>query len=197
MVETADVLQILLAAVLAPALVLAGVLDWACHRRMRIEHNAGIKECALHLAMLLQLGCALLAVLLLELNALLFTLLFGLLLAHELSYVADLRHAEATRRIPAVEQWVHGFQHMLPWVAFAGLLALHPGQALAALHAPGHAGDWRLAAKAQALPGAYVVGLMGAALVFNALPFVEEFWRALSALRAQRRPGPQAPAAGA
>lgn len=179
---TASLLQALLAFGCVPLLAAAGVLDWALHRQQRIEHSAGLRESLLHLLMIGLLGSAILAALLLQPTAGLLALLSGLLLLHELSYLADLKVATARRRIPVLEQWVHGFQHLLPWAGLAGLMALSPAQALALLQWPGEVADWALRVKPEP-PWVYTGVLLAVTLVLNVLPFVEEAWRCMRAGR--------------
>ncbi|MGQ3055449.1 MAG: diguanylate cyclase [Roseateles sp.] len=175
------VIQALLAWVWTPALVMAGALDWACHRHLRIEYSAGLSESLLHLLMLAEVGAALLAALFLQPTAGLFVLIALALLLHEATYALDLRVALARRRIPAVEQWVHGFQHVLPWAGLAGLMALSPGQAQALLALGGEAPEWSLRLKATPPHPVYTAATLTAALLFNGLPFVYEAWRSLRA----------------
>lgn len=188
--ETAALLHTLMAFVWVPMLVLAGVLDWACHRRLRIEETAGLPESLLHLLMLGLLGTALLGGVFLQPTAGLLAAATVLLLLHEASYAADLRVALARRRIPAFEQWVHGFQHLLPWAGLTGLLALAPGQALALVGLGGEVADWALRLK-QPLPSPLYTGaLVAAALLFNVLPFLSEARRsARAAAREAQRSG--------
>jgi hypothetical protein len=180
--DTASLLQALLAFVWAPLLVAAGVMDWALHRAQRIEFTAGLGESLLHLAMLVLVGSAILAALLLETTAGLLLLLILVVLLHDLAYLADLRIALASRRIPVAEQWVHGFQHLLPWAGLACLLALAPEQTLALLQWPGYAADWGLHVKDQP-PWRYTVVLLLVSLLLNVAPFIEEAWRSLKAAR--------------
>ncbi|KQW43277.1 MULTISPECIES: hypothetical protein [unclassified Roseateles] len=179
--DSAALVQALLAFVWTPALVLAGALDWACHRHERIELNAGLSESLLHLLMLAELGTALLAALFLQPTAGLFVLIALALLLHEATYALDLRVALARRRIPAIEQWVHGFQHVLPWAGLAGLMALSPGQAQALLGLAGEAPDWSLRLKATPPHPVYTAATLTAALLLNGLPFLHEAWRSLRA----------------
>jgi len=183
--DTASLLQGLLAFAWAPLLVAAGVMDWALHRAQRIEHTAGLAESALHLAMLVLVGSAILAALLLEPTAALLAALAAVVLLHDLAYLADLRVALARRRIPVAEQWVHGFQHLLPWAGLSCLLALAPDQALALLHVPGHAADWGLRFKADP-PWTYTAAMFGVSMLLNVLPFCEEAWRSARAAQRQR-----------
>lgn len=185
--DTASLLQALLAFVWAPLLVAAGVMDWALHRVQHIELTAGLPESLLHLAMLVLVGSAILAALLLETTAGLLALLILVVLLHDLAYLADLRIALASRRIPVAEQWVHGFQHLLPWAGLACLLALAPGQTLGLLHVPGHEAEWGLRFKQQP-PWGYTAWLLGVSLALNVAPFAEEAWRSWRAASRHGRP---------
>lgn len=180
--STAALLEAMLAFVWAPLLIAAGVMDWALHRAHRIELTAGLRESLLHLAMLVLVGSAILAALLLQTTAGLLLLLMAVVLLHDLSYLADLKVALASRKIPVAEQWVHGFQHLLPWAGLACLLALAPGQALALLQLPGHEADWAIRFKQQP-PWGYTAGLLVVSLLLNVLPFGEEAWRSWKAAR--------------
>ena len=181
--DSAALVQALLAWVWMPLLVLAGALDWACHRRLRIEFSAGLPESLLHLLMLALLGSALLGGLLLAPSAGLFAAIVVALLLHEASYAADLKVALASRQIPALEQWVHGFQHLLPWAGLAGLMALSPEQALALLRLSETAPDWSLRLKDDPPAWRYTAGVLLAAGALNVLPFLQEAWRSARARR--------------
>lgn len=183
---TALLLQQLLLWGLLPLWLLAGFGDWLCHRVQRIEHDAGTRESLLHWLMLLEMGPALAAALLLEINAAVLALLLVLCLAHELTTWWDLRYAAARRRIPPVEQWVHALQFSLPWTGLAALALIHHDQAAALLGAG--VPDWRLALKAQPLPPAYLLGVAVAGGLLVALPFAEELLRCRrAAFKAARR----------
>lgn len=172
--DSADFIRLLLGFVWVPLLMLAGLLDWACHRHLRIEYTAGLRESALHLVMLALLGTAILAALYLEPTAGLLCLLLAALVLHDITYAADLRVALARREIPALEQWVHGFQHLLPWAGLAGIMALAPGQTLALLGLASQPADWQLRLKSPLPPAAYTAALITAALLLNVLPFLSE-----------------------
>lgn len=183
--DTPSLLRALLAYVWAPALALAGVLDWTLHRQQRIELTAGLKESALHLVMIAAVGSGLLAALMLQTTAGVLLLILLLALLHEGLYLLDLNVALARRRIPLLEQWVHGFQHLLPWAGVAAMVALAPGQAAALVGRGAEPPDWSWRWAESPPPAAYVGTLLAAALVLNILPFAEESWRCLRA--AQRR----------
>ncbi len=181
MLDSADLVRMLLAFVWVPLLMLAGVLDWACHRHLRIEHTAGLPESLLHLLMVALLGSAILAALYLEPSAGLLCLLLAALVLHDIAYAADLHVALARRTIPALEQWVHGFQHLLPWAGLAGIMALAPGQTLSIVGLSDATPDWTIRLKTSLPPPTYSAALIGSAFLFNVLPFLLEARRSARA----------------
>jgi hypothetical protein len=124
-----------------------------------------------------------------------FVLLMLALVLHELAYAADLKVALSRREIPALEQWVHGFQHLLPWAGLAGLLALSPAQTRALLGLSAEVPDWSLRLKDVLPSGHYIAALLAAALIFNVLPFMSEAWRSAKVWRGldRNRPGCPSP----
>jgi len=176
--ETAAILQPLLLYVLLPVWLLAGLADWWLHRIHRIELTAGWWESLLHVAMVLELGVAVLLVLLLEVNAIVLALLVTACTIHEITLWNDLRYAAARRPIPVAEQWVHGWQIVLPWAALALLALMHADQSLALIGLGGSAPDWQLRPKAPPLPPGQIVSVLTAAALLVAVPFAEELLRA-------------------
>jgi hypothetical protein len=166
-----------------PLWALAGLADWFCHRRQKMELTAGIGESLLHLLMLAILGPALVAALLLELNAMLLSLLLLAALAHEGVFWWDLFYASSRRTITPVEQWVHSVQFAVPWVGVVGLLLLHREQALAIIGAADVLADWSFRAKSEPLPATYVAAVVSVGLLFECLPFAEELARCYRARR--------------
>lgn len=172
--------RLLLMYAVFPLWVAAGLADWSCHRRTRIEHTSGLAENAFHWALLAQMGLASLAVALLEVNAAVLLLVFAAFLAHELTTYVELRYTVPRRRVGPFEQMVHSFMEMLPLVALA-LLAVIAWDQVLALFDLGDP-DFELRPKAQPWPDAYLGVALAAAVVFNVLPMVEETvrcWRRL------------------
>ncbi len=180
---TALLVQRLLLYVLLPMWLLAGFGDWLCHRVQRIEHSAGVKESLLHALMLGELGVGIAAVLLLEVNAAVLALALLACVAHELTTWWDLGYATSRRRIPPVEQWVHGVQFALPWVGLVALMVIHRGQAAALFGASGAPADWSWRWKTPPLPPAQLAALAAAALLLVIGPFAQELWRCVRAQR--------------
>lgn len=161
----------------APVWILAGFADFACHRAMRIEHSAGVRESLLHLFMLAELGIGVLCALLLELTTAAFAIILLACVAHEVTMCADLAYAESQRRIPWYEQWVHGLQQAVPWVAVGALMLLHAPQAMALFGLGDVPPDWGLRPKQAPLPAWYLVSFFGSGLLLVIGPFLQEFRR--------------------
>ena len=171
--------------VVAPLWLVVGFLDYACHRQQRIEATAGLHESNLHLLMLAELGAGVIVALFLELNAIALALLLLACVAHEFTVLRDLSYAQSRRRIPWFEQWVHGLQQAVPWVAFAALVLLHWPQALALVGLGDAPADWRLRLKSEPLPASYIVAFLGAGAVAVVAPFLSEWRRCRRRARAR------------
>lgn len=173
----------LLMVLVLPLWVLAGLADWACHRRTRIELTGGLRESAFHWLMFLQMGLAVLAALFLEINAAVLVLGALLFLAHEFTTWLELRYVVGRRELRPLEQMVHSFLELLP---LAGLLLL------AVLFFQGQGGAdpgpaWTLRLKPSPLPTGYLVAALCGVAGLNGLPLVEESWRCIRARRAAAR----------
>lgn len=175
--ETALLLRGLLLYGLMPVWLLAGFADYCCHRALHIEYSAGVKESLLHLLLLGELGIGLLAALLFEIDAAVLALLIAACVSHELTVWWDLAYAASRRKIPVPEQWVHGLQQAIPWVALAALMLLHPAQALALFGLGGADPDWSLRLKTEPLSLPYLAAFAVAALLLVLLPFLAEYRR--------------------
>jgi hypothetical protein len=167
-----------------PLWIVAGLLDWWCHRRTRIESTSGLKENLFHWVLFGQAGLALAAAALLEANAAVLLLVAAAFLAHELTTYVELRYTVPRRPVLPFEQMVHSFMELLPLVLLV----------LLAVIAWDGAGGGRglvpaLAFKAQPWPAGYLLAVVAAAGLFNVLPLAEECRRCLRS-RTPRRPAP-------
>jgi hypothetical protein len=170
-----------------PMWMAAGLADWACHRALRIEASSGLKESLLHLAMMAQVGLGILSGLAFDPTALLFSVLGLCCIAHEVTTWWDLAYANATRRVPAYEQWVHGIQQCLPWAALTALALAHPDQALATLGLGTAQPVWQLRWRDPPLPPWGWVAVLGGSALCVVLPLLNETWRTLRASRHSAR----------
>ena len=169
--------QLVLMAAVFPLWVAAGLADWACHRRTRIERTSGLAENLFHWFLLAQMGLAMLAVALLQVDAAILLLVAAAFLAHELTVFIELRYVVPRRQVSPIEQMVHSFMEILPLAVLALLAVAHWDQVLPLLgQAPP---DWSLRRKEQPWPPAYLWSAFAAALLFNVLPLAEETRRCL------------------
>lgn len=157
---------------LLPLWMAAGLADWACHWRTRIEETAGVAESAFHWLMFSLMGAGVLAGLVLRINAGLLLLCATLALVHHLVVYVELRYVAPLREIGPFEQMVHSFLELLPFTALAllAVLAAATGELKRPL-------DFGLALREPALPVRLVAGILLAVLLFNALPLLHELLR--------------------
>ncbi|MBE7366873.1 hypothetical protein [Ramlibacter pallidus] len=169
--------QLLMHAVI-PLWIAAGLADWWCHRRTRIETTSGLAENLFHWVLLAQGGVAVLAACLLEANGFVLLLVAGVFLAHEATTFLELRYTVPRRDVRPGEQMVHSLLEILP-LALLLLLAV-TGWERAADFGP----KW----KSAPWPPAYLAGVLAAVALCNLLPMAEETRRCLRS-RIPARPG--------
>jgi hypothetical protein len=179
--------RLLLMYVVFPLWVALGLADWACHRRTRIESTSGIQENFFHWLLLGEVGLAMVAVALLEVNAAILLLVFAAFLAHELTTWVELHYVVPLREVGPTEQMIHSFMEILPLLSLALLAVEHWGQALSLFDQA--MPDFGLRWKDDPWPGSYLWGALSAAVLFNGLPMAEETWRCLRS-RIPARPEP-------
>lgn len=173
----------------------AGFADYLCHRAARIEYTSGAKESVIHLLMFAEMAVPVLAALFLEINALIIAIMIIAFVLHEATSLWDLSYATHTRGITPIEQHVHSFLEMLPLMGLTMIAVLHWGQFLALFGLGSEAARFDIALKPRPLPWLYVTAVLGAVLLFELLPYVEELLRGLRAQRGHLVPQRRTPAA--
>ncbi|HLO74893.1 MAG TPA: hypothetical protein VK196_00375 [Magnetospirillum sp.] len=179
--DAAQATRVLLLFFVVPLWLLAGIADWLCHRRSDIAHTSGAKESLIHLLMLAEMGIPVLAALILEINALVLTVMLVAFFLHEATALWDVSYATAHRRVTPVEQHVHSFLEVLPLMGLAFVASLNWPQALSMAGLGPEPADWGLRLKGDPLPAGYLASVLGAVVGLELLPYVEEFlrgWRA-------------------
>lgn len=171
--------------VVIPLWLLAGLADWACHRRSDLKDTSGAPESVLHLLLLLEMGLPLLGALYLEVNALILGVLVVALCAHEATAYLDVCYAAPRRRVGVAEQFVHSVLEMCPLMLLLLLASAHWEQWLALWGMGAEAARLDLAPSALPPSPAYTAALVVAVTGFALGPYVEELLRAR---RAARRP---------
>ncbi|HEX4195977.1 MAG TPA: hypothetical protein VHZ26_00910 [Caulobacteraceae bacterium] len=179
----ASPVRLILMYFIVPLWLAAGVADWLCHRRAKIQSNASYPESLLHLLMLAEIGAPVLIVLFFQVDALVLAIGAAAFVAHEATAFWDVAYAVRHRVVSPIEQMVHSFLELVPLTALVCLVALHWDQFLA-LFGIGHAApDFSLRLRQPPLPIAYLVATLICVVVFEALPFGEELVRCLLARR--------------
>jgi hypothetical protein len=186
MEETAVLVRHYLLYFILPLWIIAGLGDYAMHRRTRIEETSGTKESVLHILQLVQIGVPILLGLLLEVNALVLLVMLIGLLAHEATALWDLHYTTGLREIRPLEQHVHSFMEVLPLMAVSFVSMLYWDQLQSLFGIGPEPARWDLRPKSDPLPTGYLLSLLGAVGFFIVLPFGEELWRCIRAAR--RRP---------
>lgn len=181
------VLWALLGAVVFPAWLAAGLLDYAIHHRQRIERTAGPYESALHLLQALEVGAPVLVVLMLDITASTWLALLALVLLHAWTSWRDTCYAVSTRVVGPAEQKAHAVLDMVPWFALALLAVLHR-DALAPLLGDGPP-DWGLRLREPSFPPGVIVAVLASSIACGLLPALWELRRGRRALRARQDAG--------
>jgi hypothetical protein len=180
-----DAIPALILWILLPAWIVCGFLDWICHRKSGIAEHCGPWESILHLMLLAEAGAALLIGLLLELNESALALIALCFLAHEITGYADIRFAHARRNLSPAEQRIHDYMTAIPVTALV-LVGIMHGDAVAALASePVRIFTVPLQGKATPLPDAQVLGILGAVVLLDLIPYAEELYHGLRARRAR------------
>jgi hypothetical protein len=160
-----------------PLWLVAGFADYLCHRASRIEMTSGYKETLLHLLMLIEVAIPLLAAIFLEINALIIAAMIAGFIAHQLTALWDTTFASHKRRITPIEQQVHSFLELMPLMALVIVIILNWSQFLSLWGLGSETGRYGLVLKREPLPWTYVAGFLSVVLLFEVLPYLEEFVR--------------------
>src|SRR5690606_13991503 len=166
---------------IVPLWLVAGVADWICHRAAHIETTTGAKESLIHLLMMIEVGVPVLAALFLEITEPVLALMIVSFFLHEATALWDVSYAITRREVTPIEQHVHSFLEMVPLMALSFIVVLHWRRFRALLGLGDEALDWSLRLKEDALPAHYVIAVLEAMGAFEAVPYLEEFWRGLRA----------------
>ena len=162
---------------LLPLWIVPGFADYLCHRRTKIETTSGIRESIIHLVMMTEVGIPVVLGMLLEINALVILLMIIAFFIHEATALWDVSYAVTRRSVTPVEQHVHSFLELLPFMAASFVICLHWSQFLALVGAGTEPARFVLQLKEPPLSTSYVVAILAGIAVFGGLPYAEEFWR--------------------
>ena len=166
-----------------PIWLLAGCADWLCHRAAHIATTTGAKESILHLLMFAEIGLPLLAAIFLQINAGIIAFMIAAFFIHEATALWDVSYAVTARDVTPVEQHVHSFLEIIPLMAILFVISLHWGQFQSLFGFGPEIARFNLTWKEEPLPASYVFSIMTVILLFELIPYIEEFFRGLRANR--------------
>jgi hypothetical protein len=160
----------------------AGVADYICHRKTKIETTSGVTESFIHSLMMAEGGIPALAGLFLEVNAGMLGWSLAAFAAHQVTVLWDVAYAVKRRLVTPNEQHVHSALEMLPFCALSFLICLHWDQARALFGLGDEPAVKRLNWKDPPLPRAYTRTMLTTTGLLAAL-YAEELWRCINAKR--------------
>lgn len=163
--------------VLLPLWFAAGVADYWCHRRSCIEKTSGPGECVLHVLQAAQIGIALIAGLLCEINALVLLVMLLCVIAHSLTAIWDAWYTAPRRYISPFEQHVHSHLEYIPLVALSLVAMLYWSQFAALLGAGSEPASFRLSLKSEPLETRYLIIVLVPVLLVQGALLAEETLR--------------------
>jgi hypothetical protein len=137
-----------------------------------------------------EIGLPILLALMLEINSLLLIIMMLALMVHEATALYDVYYALLRRYVGVLEQHVHSFMEMLPFVALLFVTILNWDQFLALFGLGSEPPRFELKVKTDPIPAGYLLALLSSILLFIIVPYAEEWWRCVKAGRIQlgRRP---------
>jgi hypothetical protein len=162
-----------------PMWLAAGFADYLCHRASNIEATSGWRESLLHLLQLAEMAIPTLAAIFLEINALVIATMIVCLVAHEVTAIWDVSYAYSRREVRPTEQHVHSFLEMLPLMGLLIIVTVHWQQFLSLFGFGQEVADFSVRLKQPPLPWLYVGAILTAVVLFEVLPYLEEFIRGL------------------
>ena len=159
--------------------MLAGLTDYVLHKRTRIEETAGTKESLLHAMQLAEAGIPVLLALLLDINALIILLMLIGLILHEITALWDVSYAARRRYVSPLEQHVHSFMEVLPFMALSFVTVLYWNQFTALFGFGPESARFQLRPKSGPISTGYLILVFLCIVYFVVLPYAEELWRCL------------------
>ncbi len=165
--------------VILPLWLLAGFADYVLHKRTQIEHTGGTRESLLHLLQLSEIGLPVLLALLFEINSGVLVVMLLAFVVHEATALYDVSYALHRRYVGVLEQHVHSFMEVLPFMALVFVTILNWEQFVALVGLGSEPPRFELKLKTDPIPAGYLLMLLSSILLFIIVPYAEELWRCM------------------
>jgi hypothetical protein len=159
----------LLVGVLYGLWLLAGFVDYLCHRGADIAKTSGAPESWLHLAQFAVLSVGMLLATMLAITPLAFTMLIIAVGAHSVLSYVDVAYPQGRRYISPLEQHSHSFMDVLPVVS-VGLIAVLNWKDLTTA-------GWAFQVRKPSLSSGELALLLGSFFTLAGAPILEELVR--------------------
>lgn len=177
MPETVEATRNFILYFVIPLWFLVGFADYWCHRATHIHHTSGVKEALIHALMLFEMAIPVTLALYFEITASVILVMVLMFFVHEATAIWDVAFATSRREIRPIEQHVHSYLGVLPFMVGSVVICLNWSQFHALFGYGPDPVDFGLRWKEPPLSRTYHIGLTLASLVFLVIPYAEEIWR--------------------
>ena len=181
MQDTAEITRNFVLYFAMPLWQLMGFADYWCHRATRIERTSGLKESLLHALMLTEMAIPVTLCLYFEVTALVLLLMILIFFLHEATALWDIAYAAPRRDVWLVEQHIHSYLAVLPFMMGSFVICLNWNQFLSLFGAGAEPARFDLAWRQPQFSLWYHAAMITSLLVFLVVPYAEEAWRCLRA----------------
>jgi len=154
-----------------------GFADYWCHRATRIERTSGLKESLLHALMLAEMGIPVTLCLFFEVTSLVLLLMVLVFFLHEATALWDIAYAAPRRDVWLVEQHIHSYLAVLPFMLGSFVICLNWDQFAALFGSGSEPARFDLSWKQPQFSVWYHATLISGLLIFLGIPYGEEAWR--------------------
>jgi hypothetical protein len=163
--------------------LIAGAIDYLCHRRTHIQQTSGQQESLYHVAQFVVLGIALVVGMIFAPSVVSLTIISAAVLGHTVLGYLDVAYTTGRRHITPLEQTVHGFMDVIPLVLVL-LYALVEGSSLDSAARGLHRSELQVTPLQWWVLGSYVL-IAGGAIVeeFVRIRIVRWVWPPLNRTR--------------
>jgi hypothetical protein len=168
---------------IVPVWIASGFLDYIWHRRTHIETTSGFGESLIHSVMGAEATPVVLAPLFLEIDSDVLAWMIVLSIVHEATVLWDIWFTTPRRRIPAVEQIIHTFLEIPPFLTAAVAIATHWDEFLELLKNGPHRRP-TIRFRRPPVPGSHLLAILAAGVALGGIPHLDELRRCLRARKA-------------
>lgn len=161
-----------------PMWLVLGLLDYYCHKKGEIENSSGTKESVIHLLMILIMAIPITLGLVCYINALVLIIMILSFLIHEALLLWDVRYAYSHREITPMEQQIHSYLQVIPFMILSMVICLNWNDFLHIFDFS-QTSNYVLKFKNSSLPIEYLLALSIGATAFVVIPYVEELIRSI------------------